>query len=129
MAENLRVSMIQTHIIWEDLNENLGYYGELLRRISGKTDLAVLPETFTTGFSMNVEELADDADGVTVATVKKWASNYQMAIAGSFIAKENGKFYNRAFLLPPRVKPVFTIKDICFKWDRRISILHQVTSD
>ena len=56
MAENLRVSMIQTHIIWEDLNENLGYYGELLRRISGKTDLAVLPETFTTGFSMNVEE-------------------------------------------------------------------------
>ncbi len=63
MAENLRVSMVQSHIIWEDRNENLGYYGELLRRISGKTDLAVLPETFSTGFTMNVEPLADEVDG------------------------------------------------------------------
>ncbi|MFW9614606.1 MAG: amidohydrolase [Macellibacteroides fermentans] len=115
MAENLRVSMIQTHIIWEDLNENLGYYGELLRRISGKTDLAVLPETFTTGFSMNVEELADDADGVTVATVKKWASNYRMAIAGSFIAKENGKFYNRAFFITPEGEASFYDKRHLFQ--------------
>ena len=116
MAENLRVSMIQTHIIWEDLNENLGYYGELLRRISGKTDLAVLPETFTTGFSMNVEELADDAVGVTVATVKKWASNYQMAIAGSFIAKENGKFYNRAFFITPEGEASFYDKRHLFSY-------------
>lgn len=50
MTEDLRISMIQSHIIWEDREENLGYYGELLRRVSGRTDLAVLPETFTTGF-------------------------------------------------------------------------------
>lgn len=50
MADNLRISMVQSHIIWEDRDENLGYYGELLRRVSGKTDIAVLPETFTTGF-------------------------------------------------------------------------------
>ena len=49
MTEDLRISMIQSHIIWEDREENLGYYGELLRRVSGRTDLAVLPETFTTG--------------------------------------------------------------------------------
>ena len=48
MAEELRISMIQSHIIWEDQEENLCYYGELLRRVSGRTDLAVLPETFTT---------------------------------------------------------------------------------
>ena len=53
MTEDLRISMIQSHIIWEDREENLGYYGELLRRVSGRTDLAVLPETFTTGFSMD----------------------------------------------------------------------------
>ena len=47
MADSLRISMIQSHIIWEDRDENLGYYGELLRRVSGKTDIAV---TFTTGF-------------------------------------------------------------------------------
>ena len=54
MAEELRISMIQSHIIWEDQEENLCYYGELLRRVSGRTDLAILPETFTTGFSMDV---------------------------------------------------------------------------
>ena len=41
MTEDLRISMIQSHIIWEDREENLGYYGELLRRVSGRTDLAV----------------------------------------------------------------------------------------
>ena len=40
MTEDLRISMIQSHIIWEDREENLGYYGELLRRVSGRTDLA-----------------------------------------------------------------------------------------
>ena len=49
MTEDLRISMIQSHIIWEDREENLGYYGELLRRVSGRTDLAVLPETFFHG--------------------------------------------------------------------------------
>ena len=63
MADNLRISMVQSHIIWEDRDENLGYYGELLRRVSGRTDIAVLPETFTTGFSMDVEKLADTMDG------------------------------------------------------------------
>ena len=97
MTEDLRISMIQSHIIWEDREENLGYYGELLRRVSGRTDLAVLPETFTTGFSMDVEKQADTMDGRTVPTIKEWAKKYKLAVAGSFIAKDNGKFYNRAF--------------------------------
>lgn len=75
MADSLRISMIQSHIIWEDRDENLGYYGELLRRVSGKTDIAVLPETFTTGFSMDVERLADTMDGPTIPTIKGWAKN------------------------------------------------------
>ncbi len=93
--------MIQSHIIWEDRDENLGYYGELLRRVSGRTDLAILPETFSTGFSMNVESLADTMDGTTIATIKGWAARYKMAVAGSFIVKEGGKYYNRAFLITP----------------------------
>lgn len=115
MAENLRVSMVQSHIIWEDRNENLGYYGELLRRISGKTDLAVLPETFSTGFTMNVEPLADEADGITVNTIKKWAANYKMAVSGSFIAKDNGKYYNRAFFITPEGDSLFYDKRHLFQ--------------
>lgn len=101
MAEDLRISMIQSHIIWEDKEENLSYFDELLRRVSGRTDLAVLPETFSTGFSMNVEALADPMDGTTVATIKGWAERYKMAVAGSFIAREEGKYYNRAFFVTP----------------------------
>lgn len=101
MADSLRISMIQSHIIWEDRDENLGYYGELLRRVSGKTDIAVLPETFTTGFSMEVEKLADTMDGPTVPTIKGWAAKYNLAVAGSFIAKEDGKYFNRAFFITP----------------------------
>ena len=115
MAENLRVSMVQSHIIWEDKNENLGYYGELLRRISGKTDLAVLPETFSTGFTMNVEPLADEVDGITVNTIKKWAADYKMAVAGSFIAKDNGKYYNRAFFITPEGDSLFYDKRHLFQ--------------
>ena len=101
MAEDLRISMIQSHIIWEDKEENLSYFSELLRRVSGRTDLAVLPETFSTGFSMNVEALAEPMDGTTVATIKGWAERYKMAVAGSFIAREEGKYYNRAFFVTP----------------------------
>lgn len=101
MAEDLRISMIQSHIIWEDRSENLGYYGELLRRVSGRTDLAVLPETFTTGFSMNVEALADAMDGETLATVRQWAAKYKTAVTGSFIVTDEGKYYNRAFFVTP----------------------------
>lgn len=115
MAENLRVSMVQSHIIWEGRNENLGYYGELLRRISGKTDLAVLPETFSTGFTMNIEPLADEADGITVNTIKKWAADYKMAVAGSFIAKDNGKYYNRAFFITPEGDSLFYDKRHLFQ--------------
>ncbi len=107
MADNLRISMIQSHIIWEDKEENLGYYGELLRRVSGKTDLAVLPETFSTGFSMEVEKLGEPVDGQTIATVKLWAEKYQMAIAGSFIASDNGKYYNRCFFITPEGEEMY----------------------
>ena len=102
MEADLRISMVQSHIIWEDREENLGYYGELLRRVSGRTDIAILPETFTTGFSMNVEQLADTwEDGITLSTIRSWTKKYKLAVAGSFICKEGDQFFNRAFFVTP----------------------------
>jgi predicted amidohydrolase len=69
---NLRISIIQADIVWEDRATNLAHYGALLRRLDGLTDLAVLPELFTTG-SIRDPELADPVDGETVASLKKWA--------------------------------------------------------
>jgi predicted amidohydrolase len=99
--DSLRISMIQSHIIWEDVEENICYHGELLRRMKGKTDLAVLPELFTTGLSMRVEDLAETNDGKTVAAIKYCARAYGFAVAGSFIAKDGGKYYNRGFFITP----------------------------
>ena len=101
MIEDLRISMVQSHIIWEDKEKNLEYYGKLLQRATGKTDIVVLPETFTTGFSMHVEQLADTMDGITIRTIKEWAKIYNLAIVGSFIAQEDRKIFNRSFFVIP----------------------------
>jgi predicted amidohydrolase len=93
--------MIQSHIIWEDVEENICYYGELLRRVKGRTDLAVLPELFTTGLSMRTKELAEPNDGKTIVAIKRYARTYNFAITGSFMASEDGKYYNRAFFITP----------------------------
>lgn len=115
MADNLRISMVQSHIIWEDRDENIGYYGELLRRVAGKTDIAILPETFTTGFSMHVEKMADTMDGPTIPAVKEWARKYKLAIVGSFIVKEEDRYFNRAFFITPEGDASFYDKRHLFR--------------
>ena len=127
MTEDLRISMIQSHIIWEDRDENLGYYGELIRRVSGKTDVAILPETFTTGYTTNVENQADTMDGPTVATIKGWAEKYKLAVAGSFIAKENDHYYNRAFFITPEGEEYYYDKRHLFRMGEEN--LHFTTGD
>lgn len=97
----LRISMIQSHIIWEDVEENICYYGELLRRLKGKTDLAVLPELFTTGLSMRAVDLSEPNDGRTIMAMKKYAKDYGFAVTGSFMASDNGNYFNRAFFITP----------------------------
>ncbi|MDR2139296.1 MAG: nitrilase family protein [Tannerella sp.] len=98
--DSLRVSIIQTAIVWENRAANLVHYGTLLRQLDGRTDLAVLPELFTTG-SIRDPELADLMEGETASTLKQWAQAYRIALAGSFMAEENGKYYNRAFFVTP----------------------------
>jgi predicted amidohydrolase len=101
IKEQLKISMIQSHIIWEDVEENIAYYGELLRRVKGRTDLAVLPELFTTGLSFRTAELSETVTGKTITSFKQFAADYGIAVTGSFMASENGKYYNRAFFLTP----------------------------
>lgn len=115
MAEDLRISMVQSHILWEDREKNLDHYDNLLSRLRGKTDVAVLPETFTTGFTMNVEQLADSPDGTTIRTIKAAAARYGFAITGSFIVKENNSYYNRAFFVTPEGEAWFYDKKHLFR--------------
>ena len=92
--ESIRISIIQTDIVWENKQENLRLLHEKLQSLRGTTEIVVLPEMFSTGFSMQSQTLAEPNSGKTISTLKQWASLFQLAICGSYIATDNGQFYN-----------------------------------
>ena len=101
MMENLNIAILQANLHWENSSENLVMFNELLQQISEKTDLIILPEMFSTGFSMNAENLAETMNGKSVEWMKKKAGELDSAITGSLIITENGKYYNRLFFVYP----------------------------
>jgi predicted amidohydrolase len=104
----LRISLVQTLIYWDDKKSNLTHYGNLLKKLSGKTDLAVLPEMFSTGFSMHAGHLAETNDGLTIQTIQRWAKEYGFAVCGSFLAKDDsGKIFNRGFFITPEANAYY----------------------
>lgn len=98
---DLRITLIQQSLFWEDKEKNLSLFEEKIDSISEKTDLIVLPEMFSTGFTMNAAELAEGMDGPTVSRMRKIAQRKNCVITGSFIAEENGMFYNRLIWMRP----------------------------
>lgn len=96
-----RVTIAQYDIQWENKRTNLNKIKEILFRVKGKTDLVVLPEMCTTGFSMNVSDLAENETEETILSLKKWATELDLAIAGSFIAKQDKNYFNRGFFITP----------------------------
>lgn len=99
--QDLKVTIIQTSLFWEDTDSNLAAFDSKIDNIRDKTDLIVLPEMFTTGFSMNAENLAQDMSGASVEWLKKKAVSRQADITGSVIISENGKYYNRLLWAKP----------------------------
>ncbi|HMM03089.1 MAG: nitrilase family protein [Prevotella sp.] len=97
----LRISLVQYDIAWENKQKNLDYIHTIVSGLEGKTDVIILPEMCTTGFSMNSRNLAEPLRGTTITLLKQWAAEYDVAICGSFIAKENTDFYNRGFFITP----------------------------
>ncbi|MDR1368665.1 MAG: amidohydrolase [Dysgonamonadaceae bacterium] len=112
----LRVSLVQSTVFWEDKSRNIEHYGALLKPLTGKTDLAVLPEMFSTGFSVNgSNHLAETREGRTVEMIRKWAEDYHFAICGSFLSGENDKLYNRGFFVTPEGDAFFYDKRHLFR--------------
>ena len=97
----MKLSLIQTDITWADKQANLYQTEKILASLAQKTDLAVLPEMFTTGFCTRRPDLAETMDGETVQTLIAWAMQFDMAIAGSFMVAEDNKLFNRAFFVFP----------------------------
>lgn len=97
----LKVSTIQSQLQWEDKIANRKAFTQKIDRLKGTTDLIILPEMFTTGFSMNAEHLAESMDGPTMVWMSEQAAKAEAVVTGSFIAKANGHFYNRLVWMQP----------------------------
>jgi omega-amidase len=92
---DLKVSLLQINPKWEDKDHNLRHIDELLTKTPFECDLLVLPEMFSTGFTMNPEPHAESTHGQTLAWMQEWAQKQSCLVAGSIIVKEAGDFYNR----------------------------------
>lgn len=101
MPADLRVTLVQTFLHWENQSSNLAELGARLAPLAGKTDLVILPEMFTTGFSMNAAALAEGMGGNTVKWMRQMAQSFDAVITGSFIAEEDGRYFNRLVWMPP----------------------------
>lgn len=97
----LRITLIQTPLIWEDPEANIGLMNEALASIEEPTDLVVLPEMFTTGFSMRPEALAETMEGPSIRWMRETAKKKQYALAGSIMMQDAGKYYNTLVFMHP----------------------------
>lgn len=97
----MRIALFQSDIQWCNIEANLFNVERVLRTYSQQIDLLILPEMFTTGFCMEAEALSEEMNGETWSTLVSWSKIYGVAIVGSFIAKELGRYYNRAFFISP----------------------------
>ena len=94
MKNNLKISLIQSNLFWEDVDKNLSHFEGLISEISN-TDIILLPETFNTSFSIKATHLAEKMDGKTVNWMKKISKQKKCAIAGSLMVIAKGKVDNR----------------------------------
>jgi len=99
--EHLKITIIQSDLHWESIEKNLHMFTQKINAVSEKTDLIVLPEMFTTGFSMAPERLAENKNGKTIAWMKEQAAKKGCVITGSIIYEEDKKYYNRLVWMRP----------------------------
>ena len=97
----MQVLLIQAPLVWENPKLNRNYFDERIYAISENIDLIVLPEMFTTGFTMNPSTVSETMQGETVLWLQSLAKAKNCAITGSVVIKEKGNFYNRMLFVFP----------------------------
>lgn len=97
----MKVAVIQSSLAWENPEKNRKKLGEKINAISERVDLIVLPEMFTSGFTMNPQNVAETMQGETIDWIKQLAEAKNAAITGSLVITENGNYYNRLVFVFP----------------------------
>ena len=101
MQDVLNVVAIQANLIWENSMANLQSFENTINQLQLDTDLVVLPEMFSTGFTMKPIKVAESMKGTTIKWMKEIAIKKEIAIVGSLVIEENDNFYNRAVFVHP----------------------------
>ena len=99
--QDLRISLVQGATRWHDPAGNRAYYGRLIAPLRGATDLVLLPETFTSGFSNDAIHNAETMDGPTVDWLRQQSRELDAAITGSVQLRADGGVFNRLFFVTP----------------------------
>lgn len=97
----LTLTLVQSSLHWENKAANLSQFEEKIFGIKEKTEIVILPEMFSTGFSMKPKELAETMDGPTVQWMKEIAAKKKIILTGSLIIEESGEYYNRMLWVLP----------------------------
>lgn len=97
----MKIALIQSDLYWEDALKNRNNFESKLNQIDSEVDLIVLPEMFSTGFTMNALAMAEAMDGETILWMKSVAKQRNCAVTGSLIITENNQYYNRMLFVFP----------------------------
>ncbi|MEZ5479669.1 MAG: nitrilase-related carbon-nitrogen hydrolase [Thiolinea sp.] len=99
---SLRVSLVQDELVWHDPAANRTAFARRLAELEGETDLIVLPEMFTTGFTMEPEAVAEDWEtSATLGWMQEQAAMLDAALTGSVVMREDGQYFNRLLFVTP----------------------------
>jgi predicted amidohydrolase len=99
--QNLNITLIQTELDWEDISANLRRFDRILDKVAADTHLVILPEMFTTGFSMNAEGLAEDMQGAGVRWMLAKAKAMKVDLVGSLMIADKKRYFNRLCWVKP----------------------------
>jgi predicted amidohydrolase len=101
MSSHLRVTLVQSELDWQDPAANRRRLAGHFRGLAGHTDVIVLPEMFSTGFTMDAQAMAEAMDGPTVGWMREEAAAMGSVITGSLIVRDDGRHYNRLLWARP----------------------------
>ena len=97
----MKIALLQSSLIWENPKANRNHFEEKINALAEKVDLIVLPEMFSTGFTMNPEAVFETMEGETIQWMQSLAKAKNSAITGSLVIKENENFHNRLLFVFP----------------------------
>lgn len=98
---DLKITLIQSELHWENKEKNLEMFSQKISAIKQSTDIIVLPEMFSTGFTMLSNQFAETMDGQTVQWMRSKAMEQNCIVTGSFVCEDNGCLYNRLVWMQP----------------------------